>query len=70
MPRQNNTQKHQPFRLARNCEDKRRFRSEKDALETAEHQMLINPGLELGVYKCHFCSNWHLTSQAKRSNNS
>jgi hypothetical protein len=60
---------HQPFRLATTCQQKRRFRSEKEALVVADYQMLITPGLELTVYTCETCGGWHLTRQVKHGNN-
>ena len=44
-----------------NCDKKRKYRTEKQALESADYQMLINQGLELSVYKCERCRMWHLT---------
>ena len=65
MPRKNRTQPHQPFRQTSNCQSKRRFASERQAKEAAEHQMLLKPDLELSAYKCELCGGWHLTRQAK-----
>ena len=63
MPRKNSTQKHVPFRFASNCQTKRRFASEKEAVSAADHQMLVRHDLELTVYKCELCGGWHLTRQ-------
>ncbi len=62
MPRQNHTKPHQPFRFASNCQQKRRYGNEREALEVAAYQMLLKPELQLGVYKCELCGGWHLTS--------
>ncbi|HMI09778.1 MAG TPA: hypothetical protein VK497_05290 [Candidatus Saccharimonadales bacterium] len=67
MPRQNNTPKHQPFRFASNCEQKRRFGTEKEAQDAAEYQMLLKPNLELSTYKCDLCGGWHLTRSQSRN---
>ncbi|MNH50306.1 hypothetical protein D3C73_19180 [compost metagenome] len=61
MPRKNGTPKHIPFRFASNCQTKRRFRSEKEALSAADHQMLTQSNLTLNIYKCELCGGWHLT---------
>jgi hypothetical protein len=65
MPRRNNTIVHARFHFANNCDRKRRFAREKEALDAAEYQMLITPSLELAVYKCDLCGGWHLTRQTK-----
>lgn len=65
MPRKNSTPKHVPFRFASNCQTKRRFTSEKEAVSAAEHQMLVRHDLELTVYKCELCGGWHLTRQER-----
>lgn len=41
---------------ARTCGEKKRFKFRGDAERfAAEH--------DLGIYKCQFCGNWHLTSK-------
>jgi len=65
MPRKNNAVPHTPFLFVSQCQNKRRFKNEKEAIEAAEYQMLIKPTLELSVYKCEFCSGWHLTRQSR-----
>ncbi|MEI6237610.1 MAG: hypothetical protein WCP03_03360 [Candidatus Saccharibacteria bacterium] len=62
MPRQNKTPKYQKtiFNIS-TCVSKKRYRSESEALKTAEIQMLQNSGLELSAYKCDTCGFWHLT---------
>lgn len=66
MPRRNYQKPHAPFEPAKSCDQKRKYRSEKDALDAASLQMLIHPSLELTVYKCDQCAFWHLTRQAPR----
>ncbi|MDB5165493.1 MAG: iviTM7 [Candidatus Saccharibacteria bacterium] len=63
MPRRTKSTPHHPFRFASNCDQKRRFDTEKKARDAAEYQMLIKPELELDVYKCELCGGWHLTRQ-------
>lgn len=66
MPRRNNTPVHKPFLFTPSCSQKRRFLKEREALDAAEHQMLIKPNLELSVYKCEHCGGWHLTRQTRK----
>lgn len=62
MPRRNKIEKHEPFRLdISNCQKKRHFKSEKEAIFAADFQMLQDMNLELSVYKCSDCNLWHLT---------
>ncbi len=65
MPRKNNTLFHARFHFISGCQNKRKFRNEREALEAAEYQMLIKPSLELSVYKCDVCGGWHLTRQSR-----
>lgn len=65
MPRRNNTPRHQPLVFKSSC-DKRRFKTEREALAAADYQILIKPELELSVYKCQYCGGWHLTRQARK----
>ncbi|MEO7904430.1 MAG: hypothetical protein ABIR91_01400 [Candidatus Saccharimonadales bacterium] len=65
MPRRNQRPIHTPFHFVSNCQSKRRFATEKQAQDAADHQMLIDMDLELSVYKCDICGGWHLT-RAKR----
>jgi hypothetical protein len=67
MPRKNNTPPHLPLRFVNACEQKRRFRTEKEAASAAEHQMLLKPDLELSVYQCELCGGWHLTRNQSRN---
>ncbi|MDB5168152.1 MAG: iviTM7 [Candidatus Saccharibacteria bacterium] len=64
MPRRNQTQSYQPFRFVSNCQQKRRFSTERQAQESAEYQMLVQSNITLSVYKCELCGGWHLTRQA------
>jgi len=61
MPRKNNSQSHQHFQPTPDCSHKRSYVSELKAQDAAEYQMLVKPRLELSVYKCDLCRNWHLT---------
>lgn len=62
MPRKNSQTKHLRFtRTVINCNEKRKYPTEKMAQSAADYQMLINYQLELSVYKCEFCKKWHLT---------
>lgn len=67
MPRRNRPIKHIHTKLVinDNCNPKRKFGSEREALRAAEYQMLINPNLDLAVYQCDVCFKWHLTRQTK-----
>jgi hypothetical protein len=67
MPRKNNTPKHHSFRSVNNCDTKRRYKTEKEALAAADYQMLVNQNLELSVYKCELCGGWHLTRGESKS---
>lgn len=45
------------------CGGKRCYSTKKDA-ETVKHeQEILTPGLELSIYHCVTCGNWHLTRQ-------
>lgn len=64
MPRHNQQIKH--IRLvSNNCQPKRQFLNEREAIKAAEFQMLIKPNLELSTYQCNICKKWHLTRQPK-----
>lgn len=65
MPRHNNGVKYVRQVYQTNCDSKRKYKNEREAVETAKYQMLIHPNLELDVYKCQFCCSWHLTRQIK-----
>lgn len=50
-----------------NCEvtGKRKYLSEREALETAAHQLTIpNAPKQLRAYLCNWCESWHLTKDA------
>lgn len=64
MPRRNNSPQHQPFQFASNCQQKRRFGTEKQARDAADHQMLVRDDIVLSVYRCELCGGWHLTRQS------
>ena len=53
-----------PLRLA-DCRAKRRFANEKDARAAADIQELADMQLELFVYQCSQCGQWHLTRQQR-----
>jgi hypothetical protein len=48
------------------CSHKRRYESEQEARAVAEHQMSLNPGRVLRVYRCDRCWKYHLTSKPRR----
>ena len=49
-----------------NCSRKRAYATAWEAQEVAEHQMSMNPGLVLRVYRCPNCGSYHLTSKPAR----
>lgn len=65
MPRRNKTAPHQPFQFKSRCQSKRRYNTQQEAGDTAEHQMLIKSELQLTTYKCELCGGWHLTRTKK-----
>lgn len=60
MPRKNNNVKHTPFKLTNGEQSKTRYATKQLAEKAAEHQMLMNLGLELYVYKSDQ-GGWYLT---------
>lgn len=48
------------FKLA--CEGKRFFKTESEAIDAADFRMLENMNVTIGIYQCHVCHYWHLTS--------
>jgi hypothetical protein len=53
-----------------NCEvtGKRKYLSEREALETATHQLsLPNAPKQLKTYLCTWCETWHLTKSAGKN---
>jgi len=61
MPRRNQQNLHKKITFINNCQPKRKFNNEKEAIKAAEYQMLIDINLDLSVYKCDICNKWHLT---------
>ena len=66
MPRKNRPVSRAASRPLPTPHTKRKYRSEGDAMKTAELQMLIHPELELSTYWCDECHAWHLTRQPRR----
>jgi hypothetical protein len=66
MPRKNHQIPHEKQNYVTGCHDKRKFKTEREALSAADYQMLVKPGLELTAYRCDFCGQWHLTRQITR----
>lgn len=50
-----------------NCDDKKWYKSEVEALDAAQQGMFDHMNIELGVYQCHICGNWHLTQLNKEN---
>jgi len=67
MPRKNNNSIHRPYSTSGLFCVKKRFKTEKEAQDAAEFQMLEHMSLELSVYKCESCKYWHLTRNVKDS---
>ena len=63
MPRRNKQIKITRTIVQNNCDAKRRYISENEAIKAADYQMLINQNLELSTYKCNLCFKWHLTKR-------
>ncbi|MEI6054229.1 MAG: hypothetical protein WCQ49_02560 [Candidatus Saccharibacteria bacterium] len=61
MPRVNKQIRHNRITFVNNCQPKRKYSSEKEAIKAADYQMLLDINLELSVYKCDTCNKWHLT---------
>jgi len=47
--------------LTTTCQSKQPFRTEREALESAEFGMLQDMTIDLGVYRCTICNQWHKT---------
>lgn len=47
------------------CSRKQAYATEWEAAQVAEHQMSLNPGLILRVYRCD-CGWYHLTHKPRR----
>jgi hypothetical protein len=49
------------FNQIENCRRKRRFATEREADDAAYRARM--EGRRLGIYQCHICGGWHLTSR-------
>jgi hypothetical protein len=49
------------FLTPRMCGGKRCYAHKHEAEAVKEEQEVITPGLELRVYRCSICGQWHLT---------
>lgn len=67
MPRRNNNQQIKRIQFSNACEQKRRYNTQNIAESAAEDGMLRDMSLELSVYRCDYCSGWHLTSGSRKS---
>lgn len=67
MPRKNKNAKHVPYQLVNPEAGKRRFATKREAENAAEYQMLLQPGLELFVYKSELDGGWYLTRRPNGS---
>lgn len=65
MPRRHRSPLHERFRSSAPCERKRRFGSEREALDAVAEAILDFSKPELKVYRCPFCGYWHLSSLRK-----
>jgi len=59
--RKNKQLKHTPFHPINREAGKTRYATERQAKEAADYQMLLNPDLELYVYKSDLDGGWYLT---------
>ncbi|MDN5275799.1 MAG: hypothetical protein JWN33_448 [Candidatus Saccharibacteria bacterium] len=48
------------------CEKKTAYKTEADAVAAADHRMLENMSVDLEVYQCNVCNQWHLTRAKKK----
>jgi hypothetical protein len=65
MPRPRRRKDRAIFTPDLNCLNKRRFKTELEAIDAADHRMLENMTVELDVYICPNCRYWHLTRRIK-----
>lgn len=65
MPRPRRRTQRPIFTIDVSCEQKRRFPTEAEAIDAADLRMLENMTVELDVYQCPTCSQWHLTRRKK-----
>lgn len=65
MPRKNRLISHQPYRPTNHCQGKKAFKTKQSAEQAIIQQTILQPfnDLELTIYKCPTCQNWHLTSK-------
>lgn len=63
MPRRNQNIPHKTYKASTASKQKRRFATRKQAEEAAEYSMLLNPNLELYVYR-EINGGWYLTSRS------
>lgn len=61
MPRKNKVVKHTPYQFTNREAGKTRYGTKSAAEKAADYQMLINPGLELYVYRSEVDGGWYLT---------
>lgn len=64
MPRKNKRLQHTPYKPANHEAGKTRYGTKREAEKAAEYQMLLNPTLELFVYKSNLDGGWYLTRKA------
>ena len=62
MPRRHSAAKHTPFMLSAPCARKKSYPTENEAKKATEEGSLRDPQIELAVYKCPYCSKWHISS--------
>ena len=67
MPRKNKSVKHTPFQPVNHEAHKKRFATKREAEHAAEYRMLVNPQVDLYVYRSDKDGGWYLTSQAPLS---
>lgn len=48
-------------RAIKNCQSKVWYKTEAEAKDAAELRMLDNMSVQLDIYQCNICRNWHLT---------